>query len=679
LTCIAAPQHLGRGTDEILAKQLLMAMTSKFLPETAVDGLMGAFDLERAAWLLPMPSLVPMQVGTERTHWSKLRGGTRAASDRPRQSDVGDAWSSTAVDTIVMCPTRIRQAFQCGEPPILARVLLAPSEVSRDPPRERCLNMRSVCMGLLAVVLGGVPVACNNRANVQCETDPNCNLTTGGVCAPASTGNQWCAYPDPGCPSGYRYSDLDVGDGLSGVCVPLMTDAGMADGKVDPGPALGWAKAFGSTGRDVFHGLALTSNGDVVAVGSIEGSVSFGGPSLPNKGERDAAVARFDSTGKHIWSKSFGGTSTDDIAAVAADEMGNIYLVGSFVGSIDIDGLTLTSMGSNDAFLAKLDGATGDRVWALRFGALEGGFELERAIAVSADSTRVSIVGEFFGTANFGGANVTHSGAGDVFAAVYSTADGSHLWSRGFGGTGIDEASGVAFDANDGVVISGKYVGPASFGGPQPLTSNNSILGDVFVARYTASNGAFVWANGYGSANTDIAYKVRVVAGAAYVVGSFSPSPGMGISLGGATLMSAGGSDGFVAKYDAATGSHIWSKSIGGPGEERSLDLAVTDQIWTAISFSGDTQIGNASYTSVGISDVALGSFNLATGTAGESRAFGGPDVDVVEGVVATATALCVAGSFGLDHVASPSSITVFGNPLSGAGFTDGFIACKAP
>src|SRR5439155_365942 len=49
----------------------------------------------------------------------------------------------------------------------------------------------------------------------------------------ASTGNHWCAYPDPVCPSGYRFSDHDVGDGVSGSCV-AQTDTGV-DGGSDAG------------------------------------------------------------------------------------------------------------------------------------------------------------------------------------------------------------------------------------------------------------------------------------------------------------------------------------------------------------------------------------------------------------------------------------------------------------
>ncbi|MBA3458669.1 MAG: hypothetical protein H0T46_01820 [Deltaproteobacteria bacterium] len=44
----------------------------------------------------------------------------------------------------------------------------------------------------------------------------------------------WCAYPDVQCPGGYRYSDQDTGDGLSGECVSEVSgqDAGI-DGPLD--------------------------------------------------------------------------------------------------------------------------------------------------------------------------------------------------------------------------------------------------------------------------------------------------------------------------------------------------------------------------------------------------------------------------------------------------------------
>jgi Tol biopolymer transport system component len=87
--------------------------------------------------------------------------------------------------------------------------------------------LRLVALGSLATV---ALVGCKNTNSVQCDVNSNCNLTGGGVCSMAPTGNQWCAYGDPSCPSGLRYATGDVGDGLAGSCVALSeVDAGTPD------------------------------------------------------------------------------------------------------------------------------------------------------------------------------------------------------------------------------------------------------------------------------------------------------------------------------------------------------------------------------------------------------------------------------------------------------------------
>ena len=68
--------------------------------------------------------------------------------------------------------------------------------------------------------------------DVQCVEDANCNRFSGGFChTNIETGNRWCKYPDSECSSGYRYSDLDVGDGVSATCVA-------ADPYVPPRPSV---------------------------------------------------------------------------------------------------------------------------------------------------------------------------------------------------------------------------------------------------------------------------------------------------------------------------------------------------------------------------------------------------------------------------------------------------------
>jgi formylglycine-generating enzyme len=78
----------------------------------------------------------------------------------------------------------------------------------------------------VTITLGIVFAGCNGRENVQCQQNTNCDLSGAGLCVAVTTGNSWCAYPDPGCSSGYRYSHDDVGDGVSGACVAAV-DAGV--------------------------------------------------------------------------------------------------------------------------------------------------------------------------------------------------------------------------------------------------------------------------------------------------------------------------------------------------------------------------------------------------------------------------------------------------------------------
>lgn len=99
------------------------------------------------------------------------------------------------------------------------------------------LIMQTIVTGLVAMLAG-----CPGPQNVQCLENGHCNRFLGGVCHLAPSENQWCSYPDSACASGLRYSDLNVGDSLSGQCVILdggdagidaLTDASISSTKFD--------------------------------------------------------------------------------------------------------------------------------------------------------------------------------------------------------------------------------------------------------------------------------------------------------------------------------------------------------------------------------------------------------------------------------------------------------------
>ncbi|MDQ3366355.1 MAG: hypothetical protein M3680_13095 [Myxococcota bacterium] len=116
---------------------------------------------------------------------------------------------------------------------------------------------------LVVLLLSLVGFGCPNRQNVPCNANGNCDLASGGTCV-AGPSESWCAYPDPNCPSGYRFSDLDVGDGVSGQCVgQVQIDAGGDGASGDAASGTWGAPAplanVNSTGEDLRP--AISANG----------------------------------------------------------------------------------------------------------------------------------------------------------------------------------------------------------------------------------------------------------------------------------------------------------------------------------------------------------------------------------------------------------------------------------
>src|ERR1041385_571535 len=70
------------------------------------------------------------------------------------------------------------------------------------------------------------------------------------------------------------------------------------------------------------------------------------------------------------WSRVFEGEGTARVAKVALDSEEDAVVVGSFTGTLEMDGTTLTSNGGFDTFLAKL-APDGHVPWARSFGSAD--------------------------------------------------------------------------------------------------------------------------------------------------------------------------------------------------------------------------------------------------------------------------------------------------------------------
>jgi hypothetical protein len=301
-----------------------------------------------------------------------------------------------------------------------------------------------------------------------------------------------------------------------------------------------WAqKAGGGGDLDQVSGVATDISGNVFIVGVFSSDGKFGSITLTTNGYYNCFLAKYDLTGNCIWATGKGSAVG---SGVAADTTGNVYLVGSFSGTLAFSSQILSSTGNSDAFIARFD-PNGNCLWARG----DGGTGDAWASGVAADASgNVFITGGFFFGDAFTGTNRLENPYGQsIFLARYD-ADGNCLWSRRAGGddySSSDYSTDVAIDAAGAVYLTGTFANVGTFGSVT-LTSSRLYVPDLFVAQYNR-NGDCFWAQRAESDPYISASNLAVDrSGSLYLTGSFSGHA----KFGGRTLTSAGGYDVFLAK-----------------------------------------------------------------------------------------------------------------------------------
>ena len=351
-----------------------------------------------------------------------------------------------------------------------------------------------------------------------------------------------------------------------------------------------WSKSFGTTYYDYPYDVAVDGNGNIYITGYYRYTIDFGGGGL-TANSYDIYVASFTPSGKHRWSKNFGGSSSDYGYGVAVDGNGNVYVTGMFYNSINFGGSTISSHGSGDIFLASFD-SNGKHRWSKGF----GGTSSDYGYAVETDpSGNVYITGYMYYSANFGGGTLTSKGSADVFLASFDSS-GKHRWSKNFGSTSSDYGYGLATDTSGNVYVSGYHYSTINFGGSN-LTSKGSY--DAFLAAFDSS-GNHRWSKSFGNTSADYGYDVATdTAGNVYLTGYFYYS----VDFGGGTLTSKGGGDIYLASF-TSSGGHRWSKNFGGTSSDYGYGVAtdpsgnvfITGYYYNSLDFGGGTVTSKGSY-----------------------------------------------------------------------------------
>ncbi len=239
-----------------------------------------------------------------------------------------------------------------------------------------------------------------------------------------------------------------------------------------------------------------------------------------------------------------------------------------------------------------------DFEWAMGIG---GRNASETNYGVSVDGNgNVYVTGSFMDTVDFdpgvdSAILVATGSSKDIFLAKYDS-NGNYLWVKGVGGSGVDESLAVTVDESDHVYITGTFLGTVDFnqggsGGTLSLPNGGS-----FIAKYD-SNGSFLWAIAPRSRLSSNASRGIAVDGIGnvFVTGYFRDSIDMDPGPGSDTLIPAGESDVFLAKY-GPNGDYLWAKGLGGNGSDEGYGVNVdgTGNVYVTGFFASATVDFNA-------------------------------------------------------------------------------------
>jgi hypothetical protein len=268
--------------------------------------------------------------------------------------------------------------------------------------------------------------------------------------------------------------------------------------------------------------------------------------------------------------------ANDQGFAIAVDLNGIAYVAGTTDYANDAG--PFFGGAGNDCFLAKIS-ATGS---TFLFGLPEepgdlladfGGALEDQALGVAADNAGVAYVtGVTYSNPFLGNPS---AGDADAFLMRIDTKKAvatSIVYSGLLGGTGRDQANGIAVDATGNAYITGVT---NSTGFPTAGGKLCTPEGDVFVSKFAAS-GARIYSTCVGGSGADYGAGIALdTAGNAYVTGYTNSNdfPTTGVPF--QANYGGGNSDAFVFKLDSTATSLVYSSYLGGSNSEEGKAIAV--------------------------------------------------------------------------------------------------------
>jgi gliding motility-associated-like protein len=278
-----------------------------------------------------------------------------------------------------------------------------------------------------------------------------------------------------------------------------------------------------------------------------------------------------------------GGTETTEIMSMKVDAAGNQYVIGYFLGTVDINpgsGVQTVASGVADEyenFIIKV-GPDGELIWHRLLGNIS-----TVLLDVAVGSTGIYLTGGFGDIIDSDPGPTTTPfnmiGDNDMFVMKLNLASGDLIWARQIGGTAASvRPRAIAVDASGNVYTTGNYIDGAIDFDPGPGTANLLYSGTrpyIFVSKLD-NNGNYAWAHrmGTGAVNVATGNAIAIDAtGNVYTTGLFQLTVDFDPGAGNFSLTTNGATDVYIQKLTAA-GAFVHAIRIGGTGAEEVTSIA---------------------------------------------------------------------------------------------------------
>jgi uncharacterized repeat protein (TIGR01451 family) len=343
-------------------------------------------------------------------------------------------------------------------------------------------------------------------------------------------------------------------------------------------PVLSYATFIGRGVNDRVNAIAVAADGSTWATGVARATAA--------SGYDEAFVAHLSTDGKTLESMTYlGGSGASEARGVALDTAGNVFITGQ-TAAADFPVLNAinpfcdmnpSGKCNGDAFVAKL-GPDGSPQFATYLGG--SGADAGNGIAVdSAGDVYVAGVTDSRDFPAVSAAQPSAAGQADGFVAKIS-GDGSRIiYATYLGGSGADQALGIAVDSKLNAYVTGQ-TDSFDFPTAQPMQAKchanpvGQCAGEAFVTKLSADGTAFVYSTYLGGSGGDQAYAIAVDAeGQPHIAGVTSSDDFPLTSP--IQPKRAGKTEAFVAGLRADGSALLYSTFLGGTGDDAATAIAL--------------------------------------------------------------------------------------------------------